>query len=36
MAKKAIILIIVLVVVGMAGTIGGLMYFMNRPAEEVI
>lgn len=36
MAKKAIILIIVLVVVGMAGTIGGLVYFLNRPAEAEV
>lgn len=36
MAKKAIILIIVLVVVGMAGTVGGLIYFLNRPAEAEV
>jgi len=36
MAKKAIILIIVLVIVGMAGTIGGLVYFLNRPAEAEV
>ena len=36
MAKKAIILIIVLVIVVMAGTIGGLVYFLNKPAEAEV
>lgn len=36
MAKKAIILILVLVFVGMAGTIGGLVYFLNKPAEAEV
>jgi len=36
MAKKAIILIIVLVIVGMAGTIGGLVWFLNKPAEAEV
>lgn len=36
MAKKAIVLILVFVFVGMAATIGGLVYLLNKPAEQEV